>query len=88
MRRFVTQKLFRANLVLQMCHPKEILRSGRQTPEGGIDGFSKFAAFVASLKKLWAGQEPPSDAHHPWMPRNPWPEELLSINSRAEEFLG
>ena len=25
-----------------------------------------------------AGQEPPLDAHHPWMPGNPGPEKFLS----------
>ena len=35
--------------------------------------------FVAgSLFLSWAGQEPPLDAHHPWMPVNSRPEEFLS----------
>ena len=45
--------------------------------------FLIFFAFSAPvlcrrLSATWAGQEPPLDAHHPWMPRNSSPEEFLS----------
>ena len=33
--------------------------------------FKHRSIFSAEGEDLWAGQEPPLDAHHPWVPGNP-----------------
>ena len=45
---------------------------------GGLNIFFRGRNVHQVILPLRAGQEPPLDSHHPWMPGNPSPEEFLS----------